>query len=148
MKRAIYSIPLLGVSLVGCGEAERSDDPIVAKYNATVFEGDAVPVTVTYTDEYTNVTCTLGISVAMEVNDSLKALIAISYSQECDDGSNTGAYTGAYLADVEVVEAGAKYLITFGPADFLTTLDCTLDAAGLLQCLDDNQSEWAFQVVN
>jgi hypothetical protein len=139
MKRAVYSIPLLGMSLMGCGE-----DPIVAKFDGTVFNDLQLPAEESYTDPVTNVTCTVSYAMEMEVSEGLKALISLPLSYVCDDNSQNVSLTYGYVADVEIVESGAKYNITFGA----TILTCTMDAESALTCTDQDQAAWAFQLAN
>jgi hypothetical protein len=146
MKRAVYSIPVLGMALVGCGDGERVDDPIVANFAVTLYDGTALPYTYSYTDPATNVTCTLSYSAVMEVTDGLKALVEIYQTQECDDGSLNATYTEGLLGDVTIVASGAQYTIAFGSDEFSTLLTCTMDAATALQCTDQNAAAWAFQL--
>jgi hypothetical protein len=148
MKRAIYSIPLVGMSLASCGSGERVEDPIVANFTATIYDGDPVPYTIQYTDPETNITCNYSYSAAMEVTDNLKALIKTNYVVECDDGASGSSYTEAYLGDVVIVTSGAQYTIVFGPIDLDSTLDCAMDAAQALQCTDEDGDQWAFQLAN
>ena len=146
MKRAVYSIPVLGMALVGCGDGGRIDDPIVADFAVTLYDGTALPYTDAYTDPATNVTCTFSYSAVMGVTDGLKALVKISYSEECDDGSRNATATEGLIGDVTIVASGAQYTIAFGSDEFSTLLTCTMDAATALQCTDQNASAWAFQL--
>jgi len=143
MKRATYTIPLIGfgVTLSACA------DPIIDEFDAQFVAGIGVPFSYSEVDSTTGVTCTLELNASMSVDAELQAAISVNYSYTCDDGTNE-SYAETYTGTITVDQGRSKYTIALDLGGEPFTLDCTRDTKGgdrgFLLCADQNGDAWAF----
>jgi hypothetical protein len=148
LKRALYSIPLVGLSLTGgC----KGDDAIVNTWGVDAAFSRPNPFSGQGVDIGGGTICDVDVLFGdMTINEDLTGQLTYDLTfSNCNVAERNGVFNYLYDAQVNILESNKRYQITLVDSvaiQFNTVMECTIDeeTLGQLDCNDDNLQSWIF----